>query len=90
MELTTPVDDIMATEKYIAGYACKGNQPTGAIADLFNDMVNCSAEDVQAKSLCSQLLMNTVKRDVSAVEASYELSTLSMQSQLSDNQFIWL
>ena len=80
----------MATEKYITGYACKGNQPTGAIADLFNDMVNCSAEDVQAKSLCSKLLMNTVKRDVSAVEASYELSTLSMQSQLSDNQFIWL
>ena len=72
------VDDIMATEKYITGYACKGNQPTGAIADLFNDMVNCSAEDVQAKSLCSKLLMNTVKRDVSAVEASYELSSLPL------------
>ena len=75
---TQSVDDIMATEKYITGYACKSNQPTGAIADLFNDIVNCSVEDVQAKSLCSKLLMNTVKRDVSAVEASYELSSLPL------------
>jgi hypothetical protein len=35
------VDEIIAVEKYITGYACKGNEPTGAIADLFNDMVNC-------------------------------------------------
>jgi hypothetical protein len=34
----------VATEKYVSGYACKGNQPTGAIVDLFNDMVNCADE----------------------------------------------
>ena len=28
------VDDSMATERYITGYACKGNQPTGAVTDL--------------------------------------------------------
>ena len=72
------VDDIMATEKYITGYACKGNQPTGAVADLFNDVINCTDDSEGAKSLCSKLLMGTVKRDVSAVEASYELSGLPL------------
>ena len=67
------VDDIMTTEKYVTGYACKGNQPTGAVADLFNDVVNCTDDSEGAKSLCSKLLMGTVKRDISAVEASYEL-----------------
>ena len=66
------VDDIMTTEKYVTGYACKGNQPTGAVADLFNDVVNCTDDSGGAKSLCSKLLMGTVKRDISAVEASYE------------------
>jgi hypothetical protein len=28
------------------------------------------------KSMCTKLLMNTVKRDIPAVEASYELSRL--------------
>jgi hypothetical protein len=32
------IDEILATEKYVTEYACKGNQPTGAIADLFQDM----------------------------------------------------
>ena len=72
------VDDIIATEKYITGYACKGNQPTGAIADLFNDMISSTEDSIGAKSLCTKLLMNTVKRDISAVEASYELSSLPL------------
>ncbi len=38
------VKEIMATEKHITGYACKGNQPTGAVVDLLNDMVNCADE----------------------------------------------
>ena len=29
------VEDIIATEKYVSGYACKGNKPTGAMVDLF-------------------------------------------------------
>lgn len=33
--------DIITTEKYITRYACKGNEPTGAISDLFSDMGNC-------------------------------------------------
>ena len=72
------VDDIMATEKYITGYACKGNQPTGAIADLLNDMVNSCEDDTQAKSLCSKLQMGTVKRDISAVEACNEVASLPL------------
>ena len=69
-----------ATEKYVTGYACKGNQPTEAIADLFQDMVNCAAQSSGAttKSLCSQLLIGTVKRDVSSVETSYEFSGLPL------------
>ena len=74
------IDEILATEKYVTGYACKGNQPTGAIADLFQDMVNCTDESsgATAKFLCSQLLIGTVKIDVSSVEASYEFSDLPL------------
>lgn len=74
------VDEIIATEKYITGYACKGNEPTGALSDLFSDMVNCADESsgTTGKSLCTKLLMNTVKRDVSSVEACYELSSIPL------------
>ena len=72
------VDHIMATEKYITGYACKGNQPTGAIADLFNDMVSSSDDDRQARSLCTKLLMGTVKKDISAVKACFEVASLPL------------
>ena len=74
------IDEILAVEKYVTGYACKGNQPIGAIADLFQDMVNCADESsgATAKSLCSKLLIGTVKRDVSSVEASYEFSGLPL------------
>ena len=73
------VEEILATEKYVSGYACKGNEPTGAVADLFNDIVNAADEDhTSAKSLCTKLLMRTVKRDVSAVEASYEITGLPL------------
>ena len=73
------VQEITATEKYITGYACKGNQPTGAVADLFKDVINMSNETASSsKSLVSKLLIGTVKRDVSAIEASYELSTIPL------------
>ena len=74
------VDDIIATERYITGYACKGNQPTGAMVELFNDMVNSADETVDstAKPLITKLLMNTIKRDISSMEASYELLSLPL------------
>jgi hypothetical protein len=74
------VEEIIATEKYITGYACKGNEPTGATVDLFNDMVNTADEATgsTAKTLVTKLLMGTVKRDVSNVEASFELSSLPL------------
>ena len=68
-------------EKYVSGYACKGNQPTGSVVDLFKDFANsCSDESTSTtpKSMCTKLLMNTVKRDIPAVEASYELSRLPL------------
>ena len=33
-------DDIIAIIDYVCGYACKDSEPTGATADLFEDMVN--------------------------------------------------
>ena len=69
------VEDIIATEKYVSGYACKGNKPTGVMVDRCTDLVNCTDEatGVTGKSLCTKLLMNSIKRDIPAVEASYEL-----------------
>jgi hypothetical protein len=68
------VDEILATEKYVTGYVCKGKQPTGAVIDLFNDMINCADDSTgaTAKSICSKLLIRTVKRDVSSIEASLD------------------
>ena len=74
------VDEIIATEKYVSGYACKGNESTGSLVDLFDDMANAADESAgaTAKSLCTKLLMNSVKRDVSSVEASFELSRIPL------------
>ena len=74
------MDEIIATERYVPGYACKGSDSTGALVNLFNDMANTSDETsgATAKSLCTTLLMNTVKREISAVEASFELSGLPL------------
>ena len=76
------VDEILSVEKYVSGYAVKGNQPTGSVVELFKDIVNsCSEESTTSttpKSVCTKLLMNTVKRDIPAVEASYELSRLPL------------
>ena len=75
------VDEILAVEKYVSGYACKGNQPAGSVVDLFKDIVNsCSDESTNTTptSMCTKLLMNTVKRDIPADEASYELSRLPL------------
>jgi hypothetical protein len=57
------LEEILSVEKYVSGYACKGNQPTGAVVDLFNDLVNCADESTgaTAKSICTNLLMQAVK-----------------------------
>lgn len=31
----TPVGEIKATERHVAGYACKGSKPTGALVNYF-------------------------------------------------------
>ncbi len=74
------INEIMASERYVTGYARKGNTETGALSDMFSDMVNCADKSTGAtgKSLVTKLIMNTVKRDVSAVEVSYELSSLPL------------
>jgi hypothetical protein len=45
-----------------------------------NDLVNCADESTgaTAKSICTKLLMQTAKRDISAVEASFELSRIPL------------
>ena len=64
----------------MSDYACKGNQPTGAVVDLLNDLVNCADESTGAiaKSICTKLLMQTAKRDIAAVDASFELSHIPL------------
>ena len=67
------VENIIATEKYITGYACKGNQPTGAGMKLFNDIANSADENTgaNAQSVCTKLLMNIVEWNISDMEATY-------------------
>ena len=74
------VNEILATEKYITGYACKGNQVSGELLELFNDTISSADESSgpTSKSVISKLLIGTVKRDVSAVETAYELSSLPL------------
>jgi hypothetical protein len=47
---------------------------------ICSDMVNCSDDNSGSttKSLGTKLLMGTVKRDISAVETSFELSSLPL------------
>lgn len=62
-----------------------------ALSDLFFDMVNNSDESSgkTSKSLCSKLLINTVKRDISFVGASFELSSIPvlLKSHISISKF---
>ena len=76
-------DDIIAIIDYVCGYACKDSEPTGATADLFEDMVNAvdstDASQVSGKSVCAKILIKTVgRRDISGPEASFELSGLAL------------
>ena len=74
------VYEIIATKRYVSGYAFKGSESTGALVHLFNDLANVSddASGTTAKSLCTKILMHTIKRNISAVEASFELSCMSL------------
>ena len=67
----------------MCGYACKDSGPTGATADLFEDMVNAidttDADQVTGKSICAKILIKTVRRrDISDPKASFELSGLAL------------
>ena len=61
-------DDIIAIIDYICGYACKDSEPTGAVTDLFEDIVNAvdtsDAEQVTGKSICAKMLIKTVGRRI--------------------------
>ncbi len=56
----------------------RGNESTGAVIDLFQDIAESSSDSATTKSVCTKLLMHTVKRDISSVEASYELLALPL------------
>ena len=71
------VDDKIATKKYVCGYACKGNEPTGAVAEIFIDILSsANDDDASALSVFTKLLMKTVKRYILTVGASFEISGL--------------
>jgi hypothetical protein len=73
------IEDIMPVERYVSGYACKGNTGTGAMCDLFKDMASSAdSNSSSVHSLCTNLLMKSVKRDVSSVEACHELAMLPL------------
>ncbi|WAR05710.1 LOW QUALITY PROTEIN: hypothetical protein MAR_021079 [Mya arenaria] len=65
-------------KKNTTGYSCKGNKSSEAMSNLFYEMVDSSSKNATAKTFCSKYLMNTVKRDVSSIEASYEISRLPL------------
>ena len=73
------ITDIIPVQDYVSGYACKGNQGTGALIDIFKDITSSADTDTSSvSSLCTKLLMQTVKRDVSGVEACHELASLPL------------
>ena len=80
--------------KNITGYACKGNKGTRALLDLYEDMVysNGNSNGADGKTLCTKFPMETIKRDISAVRASYALSGLplhrcSISSKMFNTEF---
>ena len=66
---TPYIIEIIATEKYITGYARKGTETTGAAVDFFKDLMPSADDSLEnpAKSVCAKLLTNTVKRDILSV-----------------------
>lgn len=77
----------------MSSYACKGSEPNGATADVFEDMVNAvdtvNANQVSGKSIFAKMLIKTVGRqDISRPEASIELSGLALSH--CSNQFTYL
>ena len=55
------------------------NQQELYIADLFKDVISMSNETASSsKSLVSKLFIGTVKKEVSATGATYELSSLPL------------
>lgn len=81
--LSSPSDnpstgDIMAIIDYVCGYACKGNEPTGAIADLFKDMTTAvdmtDANQVGGRSICAKMLIKTVRRLKMSVHQKHPLN----------------
>ena len=58
-DLANPsISDIAATEKYVSGYACKGNEYNGSLSALFSNYVNTADETLGAsvKGLVTKLL----------------------------------
>ncbi|KAL4234881.1 hypothetical protein ACF0H5_006523 [Mactra antiquata] len=51
---TPSLNEIIAIEKYVTGYACKRNQVIGSLVDLFKDIVDNSSDNIQSdrNSLC--------------------------------------
>ena len=83
------VSDILPVEKYVTGYACKGNQGTGVLADIFKDIASAAdTTSTSVQSLCSKLLMQSVKRDVSGVEACHELAELPLYRSSHQFQYV--
>jgi len=73
--------DIIAIIDDVCGYACKNSEPTGATADLFENMVNAvdvaDANQVTGKSICAKILIKRVGRqDISGSMESFELKGL--------------
>ena len=54
-------------------------------------VINCDeSSNKTSKSLCTKLLMNTVKRDISSVEASFEISSIPLFRSNHSFQFLSL
>ena len=52
--------DLMALQKYIAGYACKGAATTDDLIHVYRHLIESASEESSVKSLAQRLLLKTV------------------------------
>lgn len=82
-------EDIIATEKCITGYACKGNEPAGAVMEFFNDTANSADESTgaSAQSVCTKLLMKTKQLDETSRAWTHRFTLIQVQPSVPKSQF---
>ena len=53
--------DLMALQKYIAGYACKGAATTDDLIHIYRHLIESASEESSVKSLAQRLLLKNCR-----------------------------